>query len=361
MTRRLVIAAGALETRGLLMDGDAPARLFFAADDDDPQPDDIRAGKVVRLARAQGGAFIDIGAARDAFLPAPKEGAPPVEGARGLFRVMRAASGEKGAVVAPAPNGAEPVERSPMQRIVDEAARFAPVSIAIDAPGLLADADYRPAAVLEARIEDAIADALTRVIPLPGGARLTIDETEALVAVDVDSGALEDAGRKAADETNRRAAAAVFRALALRNCGGRIVIDFLPSSGPRAKDALAALCREQDAALFPRRAGRLAPDGLFDLTAARRSQSVLERASERFDDGVASGRRLTLRWRLRRAVAALEDGLARAPRARLALAADRALHAAIMDAGVMEKVSGRFGARFSISARDMEGFAIHET
>jgi Ribonuclease G/E len=360
MTRRLVIAVGAIETRGLLLDGDAPARLFFAEAGDDPQPDDIRAGKVLRLARAQGGAFVDIGVARDAFLPAQKGAVLPVEGARGLFLVKRAAMGEKGAVVAMAADGAAETARSTAQRIADEAARYAPASVAIDAPGFLSQSAYDPAAVVGARIEDAIADALARVVPLVGGARLVIDETEALVAVDVDSGALEDAGRIAADETNRRAAAAVFRALALRNNGGRIVVDFLPSSGPRARDALIALCREQDAALLPRRAGKLAPDGLFDMTVQRRSQSVLERASERFDDGVASGRRLTLRWRVRRATAALEDTLARAPRARLALAADRALHAALIEAEIEGKVAARFGARFSLNARDAEGFAIHE-
>lgn len=78
-------------------------------------------------------------------------------------------------------------------------------------------------------IEDAVARALERRVPLKSGGYLMIDQTEALTAIDVNTGRYvghpgeEDIGLR----TNLEAAAAIARQLRLRNLGGIIVVDFI--------------------------------------------------------------------------------------------------------------------------------------
>lgn len=62
---------------------------------------------------------------------------------------------------------------------------------------------------------------------LPGGARMTVEATRALVAVDVDTGT--DTSPAAALKANLAMATAVPRALRLRGLGGQVVIDPAPS------------------------------------------------------------------------------------------------------------------------------------
>ena len=68
-----------------------------------------------------------------------------------------------------------------------------------------------------------------RVVPLPGGGYVAVDETEALVAIDVNSGK-NRAGKDHPEtilNTNLEAAEEVARQLRLRNIGGLLVIDFI--------------------------------------------------------------------------------------------------------------------------------------
>lgn len=68
-----------------------------------------------------------------------------------------------------------------------------------------------------------------RRVGLPSGAGLVIESTEALTAIDVNSGSSgngRDPGRSAF-EINREAAAEAFRQIRLRNLSGLIVIDFI--------------------------------------------------------------------------------------------------------------------------------------
>jgi len=74
-----------------------------------------------------------------------------------------------------------------------------------------------------------------RKVPLPSGGSLVIDETEALVAIDVNTGGLRK-GRdpeKIALQTDLEAATEVARQLRLRDLGGVIVIDFIDLVDPK--------------------------------------------------------------------------------------------------------------------------------
>lgn len=106
-------------------------------------------------------------------------------------------------------------------------------------------------------VEDQIEEAISRHVPLLGGGELVIDETEAMVVIDVNlaDGAAALSGGDAAVRLNVRAAEAAARQIVLRNLAGLIVIDFVKmkqrSDGKRVIDAL--------------RRGLKAPGGFADV------------------------------------------------------------------------------------------------
>jgi ribonuclease G len=77
--------------------------------------------------------------------------------------------------------------------------------------------------------------AVLRTVPLPSGGHITIDKTEALTAIDVNTGSY--VGRKNLEDTvvrtNLEAATEVVRQLRLRDIGGIIVVDFIDMEDPR--------------------------------------------------------------------------------------------------------------------------------
>ncbi len=78
-------------------------------------------------------------------------------------------------------------------------------------------------------IEDQIQTIHAREVPLPSGGRLVIDETEALVAIDVNSGKSRSArdAETNAYRTNLEAGDEICRQLRLRDLGGLVVCDLI--------------------------------------------------------------------------------------------------------------------------------------
>lgn len=78
-------------------------------------------------------------------------------------------------------------------------------------------------------IEQQLALMHAREVPLPSGGRLVIDETEALVAIDVNSGRMRDArdAETNAYRTNCEAVEEICRQLKLRDLGGIIINDLI--------------------------------------------------------------------------------------------------------------------------------------
>ncbi len=89
-------------------------------------------------------------------------------------------------------------------------------------------------------VEEAIESALRRRVPLKSGGHIVIDQTEALIAIDVNSGSfvgsasLEETGFK----TNLEAVHEIVHQLRLRNLGGIIVIDFIDMQDPENRQRL---------------------------------------------------------------------------------------------------------------------------
>lgn len=79
-------------------------------------------------------------------------------------------------------------------------------------------------------IEKQISQTFMRNVPLPSGGEIVIEETEALVAVDVNTGGHKGANKDGKDfilHANLEAAVEVARQIRLRNVGGLIIIDFI--------------------------------------------------------------------------------------------------------------------------------------
>jgi ribonuclease E len=79
------------------------------------------------------------------------------------------------------------------------------------------------------QIEDQIARVQSRAVPLKSGGSIVIEQTEALVAIDVNSGRHHGPhnAEQTAFETNLEAAVEIARQLRLRDLGGLIVCDFI--------------------------------------------------------------------------------------------------------------------------------------
>ncbi len=104
-----------------------------------------------------------------------------------------------------------------------------------------------PAPLFHARnIEAAVDRIFERRVPLTGGGFLLVEPTEALVAIDVNSGKStggEDL-EETALETDLLAAAEVARQLRLRDLGGLIVVDFIDVLRPESKEAVNRAVRD---------------------------------------------------------------------------------------------------------------------
>ncbi|MDP5240875.1 Rne/Rng family ribonuclease [Uliginosibacterium sp. 31-16] len=129
------------------------------------------------------------------------------------------------------------------------------------------------------QIEHQIESAYGRQVNLPSGGAVVIDHTEALVAVDVNSGRatrgsdIEDTALR----TNLEAADEVARQLRLRDLGGLIVIDFIDMENPRNQREVEN--RLRDALRYDRarvQTGKISRFGLLELSRQRLRPALAE-------------------------------------------------------------------------------------
>ena len=126
----------------------------------------------------------------------------------------------------------------------------------------------------ESGVEDKLGSALERTVTLENGSRLIFDETEALVAIDIDSGGISG-GSDGARRANMAAMGDIAKQLILRNLAGLIVIDPISMSnrGHRKQvvDALRQAIRFDDRAVDVLGMG---PAGLIEMTRQRSGLSL---------------------------------------------------------------------------------------
>ncbi|MBO9468631.1 Rne/Rng family ribonuclease [Endozoicomonas sp. G2_2] len=126
-------------------------------------------------------------------------------------------------------------------------------------------------------VEEAIERALQPKVPLRSGGFLIIEQTEAMVTVDVNTGGY--VGTRSLEQTvlrtNVEAANTVARQLRLRNLGGIIVIDFIDMvDADHKQQVLAALRDALDADPAKTTVGDISPLGLVEITRKRTRESL---------------------------------------------------------------------------------------
>ena len=230
---------------------------------------DLHRGRVIARMPALAGAFVALAGGVEGFLPDSEGGERVTDGAMLGVRITRAAQGGKGPRLTARLTEAEQAAvgrggEGLLQRGPGVVERFA--ALHPDAPVLADDprlvAAMRPSlgdriAVARNGADDAVAaqiDVLAQSeVTLPGGGRLSIHPTPALVAIDVDLGgsaATRDAKTRHHLAFNRAVLPALARQIRLRNLSGAILVD------------LAGLSTRRRAALGPELAAALADDPL---------------------------------------------------------------------------------------------------
>lgn len=331
--RRFFLDQSIGETRGVVTLDDRPERLIIRRHDDDAALS-LGARFVARVASlepALATAFLDLGVGREAILPF-KPDLKPVRGStleveiraeprRGKLAIARAVGDGEGAprLLAAAPD---------VQRQLEALARGQPIETS---------------ALARQTADEAEADALEILHPLPGGGVLAIEPTRALTAIDIDLGERkgQDA-KRVTRQANHAALKEAARLLRLKGIGGIVVIDLVG----RGHDGNALLTTAR-AAFGPDNPGvSIGPVGRFgtmELSLPRRARPLAESLCR--EDGALSDRTLA-----QRAIRRLEAEGAAQPGARLALACAPGVAGAVKP--LIDVLSAKLGARFDVSVRE---------
>ena len=326
--RSLFLDRGIGETRGVVLLDGRPERLLIERDGDD-QATRLGARHIARVRKVEpafASAFVDLGGVEALFSFKPD--ARPVEGQSLEVEIRTEPRLGKLAtvrVIGPA-QGAPRLLAAPPS-MAEQLASFA-----------------RGVDIIEGRearqvADEAEAEALEIIHPLPGGGNLAIEPTRALVAIDVDIGERKGNDvKRVTRAANLAALAASGRLLRLKSLGGIVVIDLVG----RGHDGNALLTAAR-AAFSPDNPGvAIGPVGRFgtmEMTIPRRAPPLAETLCDA--NGALSN--LTLALRLIRAI---ENEGAAQPGARLsAICAPVVAEAA---KPLAEKLAAKIGARFTI-------------
>jgi ribonuclease G len=287
MAHELLIQVGAGETRAALV-SDGRLEGFWrepAIGHEGARLGDVYRGRVAKVVPAMQAAFVDLGLKQDGFLslrdaPALHEGQAivvavtrPAEGAKGpklTARVapddearrngppecLRRGPGMVGLVLKAVPaNAAVFIDDGP----VAEAARkaFPRRTITLAHEDLFARHD----------VEEQVAALYRPRVPLAGGGWITIQPTEGMTAIDVNSGGFAASGgrEETAQAVNLDAAREIGRQVRLRGIGGLIVIDFIQMDGGAAIVAVLKEALADDS--------RISPMGDFGIVAVARRRT----------------------------------------------------------------------------------------
>jgi Ribonuclease G/E len=216
-TRRAYVDEGIGESRGVVTLDDAPERLLIRRPGDEPrlQLGARVAAIVASVEPALSSAFVDLGDGLQAILPFKAE-SRPVRGQAVAVEIRGESRGSKLATV----RLLGPAEGRP--RLLAAAPPLAELLGSYAADGrVVTGAAARRAA------DEAEAEALETLHPMPGGGPLAIEPTRALTAIDVDLGERKGGdAKRVTRQANLTAIAMAARLLRLKSLGGLVVIDF---------------------------------------------------------------------------------------------------------------------------------------
>jgi len=125
-------------------------------------------------------------------------------------------------------------------------------------------------------IERQIEQTFQRKVPLPSGGEIVIEETEALTAIDVNTGS-HKVGRDGKDfivKANLEAASESARQIRLRNIGGLIILDFIDMKNPKDRKAVYnRMKQEMDKDKAKSHVLPISQLGIMQMTRQRHSES----------------------------------------------------------------------------------------
>lgn len=328
--RRIYLDVGIGETRGVVTLDGRPERLLIRRDDDEPRLA-LGARMIARVASVEpaiGTAFLDLGGGLEAVLPFKAE-TRPVRGAALEVEIRGEPRDGKLAVA----RWIAPGEGAP--RLLQ-----APPDLIESLRTLGGGAELVEGRAARAIADEAEAEVLETIHPLPGGGDIAIEPTRALTAVDVDLGDRKGQDvKRVTRQANLAALSEAARLLRLKGLGGLVVLDLVG----RGHDG-AALLAAARLAFAPDNPGvAIGPVGRFgamELSIPRRLRPVLERL--RRADGSLTDRALA-----QRLIRRLEAEAAAQPGARLVAACEPAVAKAAE--ALARQLAERIGARFSIT------------
>ena len=328
--RQIFLDQGIGEARGVVtLDGRPERLLIHRADDDQKLALGARlVARVAAIEPAMSSAFLDLGDGQQAIL-AFKPDAKPVRGATVEIEIR--AEPREGKLAVARFIGAG--EGAP--RILS-----APPSLSENLRKLVRDVSVVEGREARAIADEAEAEVLRIVHPLPGGGALAIEPTRALTAIDVDVGERKGADvKRVSRQANLAALGEAARLLRLKGLGGLVVIDLVG----RGHDGNALLAAAR-VAFAPDNPGvAIGPVGRFgtmELSIPRRTRPVLERLRQ--PDGSLTDRAIA-----QRLIRRLEDEAAAQPGARLIATCSPSLAATAE--GLVRELGERFGHRFTVS------------
>jgi len=126
------------------------------------------------------------------------------------------------------------------------------------------------------KVKDQISNIFKREVQLPSGGYICVDETEAMIAIDVNTGKAKNKSQpEAILQTNLEAATEVARQLRLRNIGGLVVIDFIDMRSTKDRDTIykhvRKLVKNDRAKTYVLPISKL---GLMEMTRQREQESL---------------------------------------------------------------------------------------
>ena len=232
---------------------------------------DIYLARVKTLDAGGEGIFVDIGAQGDAYVRR-KSGWSPSEGSLICVEIVAEAQGGKAPVATRAdpPSGSRLPEAPELIVASRRDAFLSGVAVTESVTGIAA-AEFADAA------ED---DILSPAAALPGGGGVCIEQTRAMVTVDVDAGGRRSGGDRSrfAMATNLEAGREIARRLSLKGMGGLVAIDFLKMKRPEDRRTAAAEFSEQLRLFYGRKneVGEISRFGVLECAIARKQTPALE-------------------------------------------------------------------------------------
>ncbi len=126
-------------------------------------------------------------------------------------------------------------------------------------------------------IERQIEQIYRRTVPLPSGGEIVIEETEALISIDVNTGSHKNKSKDGKDfilQVNLEAATEIARQVRLRNIGGLVIMDFIDMKAKKDRNAVLQRMRREMATdkakshILP-----ISTLGIMQMTRQRHSES----------------------------------------------------------------------------------------